>query len=225
MLSAHTLKAKTRERLGSRYAQRERAAGRLPGVVYGHGQAPVAISLDAKETLRYLYQGEKVFTIEITGESKGQTVILKDLQFDYLGTNIVHVDLSRVDLDEKIVANVHITLVGEAIGLKKAGAILTHPVTQIAVRCTVRTLPDNINVNISDLDLGGAIHARDAILPEGTELDSDPDAILATITQVKEEVVAAEATAVEGATGEPEVLTAKKEDPKAADDKAKKDKK
>ncbi|MBL8746792.1 MAG: 50S ribosomal protein L25, partial [Phycisphaerae bacterium] len=146
MVSAHTLKAQRRERLGSRYAKRDRSAGKLPAVLYGHGQPPVSIALEAKEALRYFHQGEKVFTIELSGEGKGQTVILKDLQFDYLGTNVVHVDLARVDLDEEITANVHVNLVGEAIGMKKAGAILTHPVTQIAIRCTVRTLPDHIDV-------------------------------------------------------------------------------
>lgn len=223
MLSAHTLKAQRRERLGSRYARRERAGGLLPGVVYGHGQAPVAITLNAKETLRYLHQGEKVFTIELAGEDKGQTVILKDLQFDYLGTNVVHVDLARVDLDEEITANVHIHLVGEAIGLKKAGAILTFPNKELRVRCTVRTLPDQVDLDISQLELGQSFHCRDIKLPPGITLAEDPDAIVVAITVVKEEVVAAEATAVEGGA-QPEVITAKKEEGKegaAAGDKAK----
>lgn len=223
MLSAHTLKAQPRERLGSRYARRDRSNGRLPAVLYGHGQPPVSISLDAREALRFFHQGEKVFTIDLAGEGAGQTVILKDLQFDHLGTNVVHVDLARVDLDEEIVANVHINLVGEAVGLKKAGAILTHPNTQIAIRCTVRTLPDHIDVDISGLDMNQEVKARDARLPAGITLASDPDAILAAISEVKEEVVVAEAAAVEGAPAEPEVITAKKEEPaEAAGDKGEK---
>lgn len=216
MVSAHTLKAQRRERLGSRYAKRDRAAGRLPAVLYGHGQPPVSIALEAKEALKFFHQGEKVFTIELSGEGKGQTVILKDLQFDYLGTNVVHVDLARVDLDEEITANVHVSLVGEAIGLKKAGAILTHPITQIAIKCTVRTLPDHIDVDISNLDMNQEIKARDVKLTGSFKLASDPDAVLAAISEVKEEVVVAEAVAVEGAAAGPEVITAKKEDPAAA---------
>lgn len=228
MVSAHTLKAQRRERLGSRYAKRDRSAGKLPAVLYGHGQPPVSIALEAKEALRYFHQGEKVFTIELSGEGKGQTVILKDLQFDYLGTNVVHVDLARVDLDEEITANVHVNLVGEAIGMKKAGAILTHPVTQIAIRCTVRTLPDHIDVEITNLDMNQEIKARDVKLTGNFKLASDPDAILAAISEVKEEVVVAEAAAVEGAAAGPEVITAKKDEagaagaaPPAAGDKAK----
>lgn len=211
MLSAHTLKAQRRERLGSRYARRDRAKGGLPAVLYGHGQQPVAISLEAREALRYFHQGEKVFTIELSGESKGQTVILKDLQFDYLGTNVVHVDLARVDLDEKIVANVHLNLVGEAEGMKKAGAILTHPITQVSIHCTVRTLPDHLDVDVSNLDMNQQIKASEVKLPQGITLASDPDAIVAAISEVKEEVVVAEAAAVEGAPAQPEVITAKKE--------------
>jgi large subunit ribosomal protein L25 len=213
MLSAHTLKAQPRQRLGSRYAQRDRSMGRLPAVLYGHGQKPVAISLETREALRYFHQGEKVFTIELPGETKGQTVILKDLQFDYLGTNVVHVDLARVDLDEEITANVHINLVGDPIGLKHAGAILTHPITQIAIRCTVRTLPDHLDVEISHLDMNHEVKAREVKLPSGMKLVSDPDAVVAAISEVKEEVVVAEAAAVEGAPAEPEVITAKKEVP------------
>ncbi len=216
MVSAHTLKAQRRERLGSRYAKRDRTAGRLPAVLYGHGQPPVSISLEAKEALRFFHQGEKVFTIELSGEGKGQTVILKDLQFDYLGTNVIHVDLARVDLDEEIVANVHVNLVGEAVGLKKAGAILTHPITQIAIKCTVRTLPDHIDVEITNLDMNQEIKARDVKLPGTFTLASDPDAILAAISEIKEEVVAAEATAVEGGAAGPEVITAKKDEAGAA---------
>lgn len=215
MLSAHTLKAQRRERMGSRYARRDRASGRLPAVLYGHGQAPVSISLDAREALRFFHEGEKVFTIDLAGEGSGQTVILKDLQFDHLGTNVVHVDLARVDLDEEITANVHINLVGEAVGLKHAGAILTHPITQIAIRCTVRTLPDHLDVEISHLDMNQEVKARDVKLPAGMKLVSDPDAVVAAVSEVKEEVVVAEATAVEGAPAEPEVITAKKEEPGA----------
>lgn len=228
MLSSHSLTVHSRDKVGSRYAQRERAKGMLPAVVYGHGQAPRAVSLDRKQALRYFNTGEKVFTVDIPGEPKGQTVILKDVQFDYLGTNPVHVDLARVDLDEKITAKVHIRLTGEAIGLKKAGAILTHPNTSLTVRCTVRTLPDHFDVDVSNLDMDQAIHVRDIKLPAGIELAEDADAIVAAVSAVKEEVVAAEAaTAAEGTPAQPEVITAKKEDPKAEEgaDKGKKEKK
>lgn len=212
MISSHTLTVHSREKLGSRYARRERAAGRLPAVLYGHGEQPVSISLDARQALRYFHSGEKVFTLDMPGESKGQTVILKDLQFDHLGTNVVHVDLARVDLNEEIEANVHIRLVGDAVGMKKANTILTHPTVTISIRCTVATLPDSIEVNIASLDVGESIHAREVSLPAGVSLLSDPEAVVAAVNTVKEEVVAAEATAVEGEPAQPEVITERKKE-------------
>lgn len=212
MISSHTLTVHPREKLGSRYARRERASGRLPAVLYGHGAAPVSISLDAREALRYFHSGEKVFTLDLPGESKAQTVILKDLQFDYLGTNVVHVDLARVDLNEEIEANVHIRLVGDPVGLKKANTILTHPTVDIAIQCTVATLPEHIEVHIGQLDVGQSIHAREVVLPEGVKLLSDPEAVVAAVNMVKEEVVAAEATEVEGEAAQPEVITERKKE-------------
>lgn len=221
MLSAHTLSIFPRERTGSRYARREREAGKLPGVLYGHGQAPVSISLDAREALRYFHQGEKVFTIELSGESKAQTVMLKDLQFDYLGTNVVHVDLARVDINEEIEATVPLRFVGEAIGLKKAGAMMTHPIVALEVRCTVATLPDHIDVNIADLDLGHSIHASEIALPEGVTLVGDSDAAVVSISVTKAEEATAEGAVVAGEAGQPEVITERKKE--EGDKKDKKD--
>lgn len=217
MNTTHSLKTHPRPRLGSRYSARERAAGRLPAVVYGHGRDPVSISLDAKEALKHIRAGEKVFSLELPGEGS-QTVILKDLQFDYLGTNVIHADMARVDLNETIEVHVPIRLVGEAIGLKKAGAILTHPMSTLSVMCKVKDVPDFIDVPIADLDLDQTIHARDVKLPEGFELVTDDDAVVAAISAVKEQVVVAEAAAVGTEAAQPEVITEKKKEGEGAKD-------
>jgi len=223
MISSHQLAVQPRERTGSRYAQRERAAGRLPAILYGHGKDPVPLSLDAKQTLGFLHSGEKIFSIEVSGEGE-QTVMLKDLQFDYLGNNVIHVDLARVNLNEEIESNVPIRLVGEAIGLKHAGAMLTHPTTELHVRCTVATLPDSIEVDVTELDLGGTIHAGKIALPESVTLAGDPEAALATITMSKAQIsedAEAEATEVESGAAEPEVITEKKESADGGDNEGK----
>ncbi len=215
MISSHKLTVHKRERTGSRYSQRERAAGRLPAVLYGHGQAPVSISLDAKEALRFFHDGEKVFSIDLEGEQAGQTVMLKDLQFDYLGTNVVHVDLTRVDINESIEANVPVHFHGDAVGLKTANTILVHPTSELHVRCTVATLPDSIVAEIGGVEAGSALHAGQLQLPEGVELLTDPDAVVAQVNIVKEEVEEPEGEAAEvGAEGaaEPEVIGEKKAD-------------
>lgn len=209
MKVAHVLQVEARNKIGSRYAKRERAAGRLPAVMYGHGQPPTHVTVSAHEAIRYIEGGERVFTVQQKG-LKDETVILKDLQFDYLGTNIVHLDLARVSLDEKIESKVPVKLVGESVGLKKAGAILLHPTPLVTLRCTVLALPDHVDVDITQLDVGHAVSAAEIKLPAGVELASDPHDIVAAIQITKEEVATAEATAVDGAPAQPEVITAKK---------------
>ncbi|MFZ4573900.1 MAG: 50S ribosomal protein L25 [Phycisphaerales bacterium] len=214
------LKAKSREKLGSRYSQRVRAAGGLPAVVYGHGEAPLPITLDAKEAITYMEKGEKVFRLDLPGAKtadEGQIVLLRDLQFDYLGTNIVHADFARVDLNERVHTRVPIHLIGEAIGLKQAGAILIHPVSEIEIECLVLEIPDFIEVRVDDLDVGHGITAGQVTLPnENMKLITDSHGMVAQIV-VQAEVVSAEATTAAAGSAEPEVLTAKKpEDGKAA---------
>lgn len=213
MQTSHTLKALKRERIGSRYAARERAAGRLPAVIYGHGVDPLHVSLDAKEALRYFHDGERVFGLAVEGGKGDETVLLKDLQFDYLGNNVVHADLMRVDLNEVIEAHVHLNFVGEAVGLKSAGAIMTHPNTALTIKCTVAALPDHIDVDVAGLGVGQSLHAGEVTLPEGVELAMDADAVIASISMVKEMEETGEAAGA-GEGAQPEVITEKKQDDK-----------
>lgn len=213
------LSAEKRERLGTRYAKRDRAAGRLPAVVYGHGREPLSVSLDAKEAINHINKGEKVFRLDFPGNKEAdemQMVLLKEVQFDYLGSNIVHADFARVDLNERVKTHVHVKLMGEPVGLKTAGNMLMHPVTELEIECRVVDLPDHVEVDISELDLGGMISAAQVKLPAADmKLITDPHAvvaqiILAGVTKTAEE----ETVAAEGAA-QPEVITAKKPEEEA----------
>jgi large subunit ribosomal protein L25 len=219
MQSKHTLEVQRRERTGSRYAKRDREAGRLPAILYGHGVAPVSLSLHAKDATKFFQSGERIFTIELKEEGVTQMVFLKDLQFDYLGTNIVHVDLTRVDLEEEIESQVPIHLIGEAPGAKAHGAVVVTPVMSLTVRCKVADLPDHIDVDISEVNVGDAVHARSVALPSGINLESDPDDILYSVeVHVVEEEPTAEAEAVEAEDAEPEVITERKKEGEEGED-------
>lgn len=210
--NAPALNVETREKLGSRYCQRLRKSGKLPGVVYGHKQDPLAISIDAKQAMDLITKGEKVFRLDFAGAKgeKDQMVLLKDLQFDYLGTNVVHCDFSRVDLNERVVTRVPVHLIGEAPGLKQVGAIMMHPTNEIEVECMVLEIPDYVEVSIGELTEGHAITAGDIKLPSASmKLKTDSHAIIAQIL-VQTEAPAAEATAAATGAAEPEVITAKK---------------
>ncbi len=213
MQAKHTLEVQPRERTGSRYARRSRAAGRLPCVVYGHGQDPLHIETDHKKAMRFFESGERVFDLAMQGESSTQMVLLKDLQFDYLGTNVVHCDLVRVDLDEVVESNVHLHFVGSAKGLKHAGAILTHSVTELHVACKVRNLPEEIRVDITELDVEHPLLVRDVPLPDGMELKSEGDVVVAiiSITKAEAEPTAEGAEVDADAAAQPEVITERKD--------------
>ena len=214
--STPVLSASKRERLGTRYSQREREQGRLPIVVYAKGTEPLSLSVDARETKRFINKGEKIFRMDLAGVFDKQTVLLKDVQFDYLGTEIVHADFAKVSLTDRIRARVPIHLVGEAPGLKQAGAILMHPTNEVVVECVVTELPEFIEVSLGTLDVGHAITAGEISLPgKGMKMITDKHAILAQIL-IQAEVVVAEATAVAADGATPEVLTAKKEGEAAA---------
>ncbi len=198
-----------RDRVGTRYARRVREQGGVPASVYGHGEKPESITIDRKTTWNRIQGGERVFTLRL-GQAAEQTVLLKDIQFDYLGTNLIHVDFARVDLNETVEVHVHVNLKGDCIGLKTAGAILLHPTSEITVSCRVTDIVDHIDVDISALEVGKTVQAGDVPLPTGMTLASDPHDVLATI-QVKAEVEAVgEQAAVEGEGAEPEVITERK---------------
>ncbi|MEC9374327.1 MAG: 50S ribosomal protein L25 [Planctomycetota bacterium] len=209
-----TLTATRRERVGSSHSRRLRSAGRLPAIVYGHGEKPAAIHIDAKEAIRHVEAGEKVFNIQFDGEGAAKTVLLKDIQFDYLGDNIVHADFTLVDLDERVEVSLPVHLKGEAKGLKTVGAILIHPTSEVTVECRVSDIIEYINLDVSELEAGDALHASDLNLPPDFTLVSDEDEVLAAIQIKAEEEAEGEEALAEGEAAEPEVITERKAEEK-----------
>ncbi|MFG0282821.1 MAG: 50S ribosomal protein L25 [Phycisphaerales bacterium JB039] len=209
--NAPVLSANKRERVGSRYARRLREAGRLPAVVYGHGQAPVAIEVDARDALSHIHKGEKVFQFALDGANQPDLLLLKELQYDYLGSGIVHADFTRVNLDERVTTRVHIRMIGDAEGLKHAGTVMMHPATEIEIECTLRNMPDEIEADVSHLGVGDSLTAGEVKLPlETMKLISDPEMVLAHITHGKTMAAGEEEVTVEGGA-EPEVITERKD--------------
>ncbi|MEM9082238.1 MAG: 50S ribosomal protein L25 [Planctomycetota bacterium] len=212
MLSKHTLELEKRERTGSRYAARVRAEGKLPAVVYGHKEEPVPVAIEEKIIMKYLHAGERIFSAKIDA-GKEETVLVKDLQYDYLGTNVIHCDFERVDLDEQIESHVHIKHVGEAPGSKRAGAVFVHPMETLHVRCSVRNLPEDIEVDISELQAGEMIAVKDVTLPEGVIAIDAPERRVCAVTFTNADASAnAEGEAVESEAAAPETTVQKSDD-------------
>lgn len=212
-VTAPVLSTSGRERLGTRYARRFRSQGRLPAVVYGHKREPVAITLDAKAAVGHIKGGERVFRLGLPGESAEQYVLLKALQYDYLGSDIVHADFVRVDLNERVRTKVPVHLTGDAIGLKTAGAVLIHPTTDVEIECAVASIPEFVEVGVGHLDVGQSFTAGSLTLPDPSmKLVTDPHAILAQIILQVEEKVAEEAAVATDAAAEPELIKKEKKE-------------
>ena len=107
-----TIQAMQRDRVGTRYSRRLRQEGKLPAVIYGHGSDPMSIVVNSKETLALLHHGAHVLNIAVEGGDT-ETCLVKDLQFGYLGDDVIHVDFARVNLDETVQVLVRLELVGE----------------------------------------------------------------------------------------------------------------
>jgi len=179
-----TLSAQQRERHGSRYAQRLRKSGRLPAVVYGHGSDPVSISVDEKETLKHLHGGGHVFNLEIDGGA-AETCLVKDLQFGYLGDNVIHIDFARVNLDEKVRVNMTLDFHGTPAAAKKGGSITVHDLNELEIECTVRNMPDSLRIDLEEFD--EIVHVSDLKLPDGVEAITPGDTLVLHVQAPKGE--------------------------------------
>ena len=179
MAKTKLLKAEIRERTGTNTVQKVRKEGRIPAIVYGHKKTPVAISLDAHNFVEVLHHGHRLLDIQIN--KKKEKTIVKDLQYDYLGKNIIHADLMRVDITEAIKVNVPIELKGAntAKGTHEGGIIEEHA-DNLEIECKATDIPETIVVWVKDVGVGDALHASDITLPEGVKLLSPPETLLVT---------------------------------------------
>src|SRR5438552_18660662 len=121
--------AKPRSELGTRANKRLRSAGLLPGVIYGHKEAVVPVTLPKKEVSNYLAKGAHVFDVALDGKS--EKVLVKEVQYDHLGIEVIHVDFARVSLDEKVEVTVPIELKGEPKDAE--GGVLQQIISQLEV--------------------------------------------------------------------------------------------
>jgi large subunit ribosomal protein L25 len=198
------LKAEVRNEVGTKYAARLRRAGKLPAIVYGHGAEPVAVSLDLHNFAELLRRGHRLFDVK-TGKTS-ETLLVKDLQYDHLGKDIIHVDMVRVDLTETVRVTVPIELKGTAKGAHEGGIVDEH-LDHLEIECKAGEIPEVIPVSIKELGVGDAIHARDIELPEGMKLATSPETLVLTCHLV----AAAKSTEEleEGMPSAPEVITEK----------------
>ena len=175
MAEVLVLKAQIRDGSGSKNSTALRKKGMIPAVVYGHKEKPVSIAVSQRDFLASLLRGSRLFDVETAG--KQEKLLIKDVQYDHLGKDVIHADFMRVDLTEKIKISVPIELKGTAKGAADGGIVDQH-LAQLEVECMVTSIPDAIVISIKELGVGDSIHAADIKLPAGVTLATDPAAIV-----------------------------------------------
>lgn len=198
-----TLHADRREARGARANERLRKTGKLPGVIYGHGEQPENVAVVTHDLAGLIKHGQQLVQLDLGGQTK--PVLIKEVQFDHLAATPIHVDFMRVDLTEQVTVTVPLEFRGTPAGIQEGGVFDTM-LADLSIRCLVTEIPDSIRVNVGDLHLGSMLHVRDLQLPANMTTDESPEAIVCAVrAKSTEEAIA---PAAEGAElAEPEIIT------------------
>jgi len=192
-------------------ARRVRRDGKVPAVLYGAGKEAVAVSLDPRQVSRILHSAtghNTIFDLALDGGERAKAMIV-DWQYEPIKGALLHIDLKRIAMDQKLTVLVPIVLKGEAAGVKQQGGILEQLLREVEIECLPGDIPTAIDVDISHLVFGKVLRVTD--LPQDARLKvlTDGNQPVAHVTAVKEEVAATpEAVAAEAAAApaEPEVI-------------------
>jgi large subunit ribosomal protein L25 len=224
-----TIAAEPRTLRGKNEARRLRAAGSAPAVVYGVGKDALAVAVNPKEMVKILRSktGHNTIFHLAVRDGENTPVMIVDWQRDPVKGNILHVDMKRIDLTQRLIVKVPVHTLGEPEGVKLQGGLHEVITREIEVECLPNEIPDELTIDVSKLTLGQSVRASDVVLPGSARLVSPADAVISHIVAMKaEEVVApvAGAEVAPAAGAEPEVIKKgkKDEEDEAADDKKKK---
>jgi large subunit ribosomal protein L25 len=202
---AEVLNVKERPDHGKRESRRLRRDGAIPAILYGHKEASVALAVSSDEMAAVVRHGGRV--VELKGVVN-EKALIRELQWDTFGTEVLHVDLTRVSEHERVTVQVTLELRGQAPGAK-AGGLVELLLHELEIDCEALSIPEKIEVNVKDLEIGSDIKASDLKLPPGVTLLTDPETMVVHCVEPVSEEEFAEA---EAGTAEPEVIGRKAED-------------
>ncbi|HXI03349.1 MAG TPA: 50S ribosomal protein L25 [Candidatus Saccharimonadales bacterium] len=213
MITDIKVMAKAREIEGRKASRKLARLGLVPGVLYGGRRAPVKFQMDPRGLDAILHGASSsttLFNFEIEGLEKPVVTIIKDLQHDPLTGNVIHADLFRISMDQEIHVKVAIHLTGVSRGVKQQGGVLDFVCRAVEISCLPAEIPERIELDVSELDLGHSIKVGDIKFSDKVTVLTDPSTPVATVlapaaekAAAAEEEVAAAATAE---AAEPEVI-------------------
>jgi large subunit ribosomal protein L25 len=200
-----TIEAELRTEFGKGAARRTRRAGRVPGVVYGHGAETKHVTLPGHELMLALKTQNALIRLEGL-KGKSSLALPKAVQRDPIKGFIEHVDLIEVRRGEKVTVEIPIRTTGEVF----PGGLLDQQLVQLSVEAEATHLPDGIDIDVTGMEIGTSVHATDLALPQGSSLVTDPEALVLhvvaqpTAEQIEAEIGEAVPEAVEGVPAAPE---------------------
>ena len=209
-MASASLSAEMRSDTGKGVARKLRAAGRTPGVVYGHAREAQSLSVDAKELgklLSTIAAGSTVVELGLNGATT--KTLIREIQRHPFKKVIMHVDFQELVAGEKVTVNVPLVFVGVPEGVRLSGALLEQILHSVEVLVDPSSIPNHIDVNVEHLAMGHSLHIRDLELPKGVEVLSEEGATICAVIAPR---AAVEAAAVEPGAPEPELIRKAKED-------------
>jgi len=202
---ADSLNVTLRQEHGKRRIRRLRSSGKTPAVLYGHGKDSISLSVPTSDLMGCMRHGTRLF--ELQGGAS-DTALLRDVQWDPFGLEVLHIDLVRVSADQRIDTTLTVEFRGVAPGVSQGGVVeqLLH---EVSVNCSVSSIPDKLELNINSLELGQSFTAADLSLPDGAVMLTPDEKIIIQCVepQTDEDEVSAGSDSVE-----PEVIGKKDED-------------
>lgn len=215
-----SLEASMRQRTGKEGARRLRRAGAIPAVVYGRGRKPVAVAVESRalRTALHTHAGTNVLIdldIRVDGAADRQLVVIKELQRDIFSHEVIHVDFQAISLEETLEAHVPVILVGTPRGVAEGGLLDQH-LREVVVECLPTQIPERLEVDVTGLRVGQAVHAGDLKMPEGVTLLTPPGDVVATVLAPRVEEAPAAPPAAEAAAPIPEAVAGEKSAEKGA---------
>ena len=186
------LNVESRTTVGKGPARALRREGKIPAVLYGPKSEPVMLTVDSRALETVLKKGpggQSLMRLKIeNGDQTQRTVMLKELQVHPLSREMIHADFYEIDMNRKIRVNVPVITSGKSIGVEMGG-LLQIIRRELEVLCLPMEIPESIEINTTDLDIGDSVHVEEVVLPEGVEIPAEVNFTVVTVLSPKKEVV------------------------------------
>jgi len=224
------LDVELRKEIGKSKVNDIRQAGFIPAVVYREGKESLPIKMSHKLFYGLLHQypiENALINLNVKDDKKtnARSCLIKEIQYGPVDGNILHVDFNEISLTKVIKVSVPVAAKGECVGVKQEGGSLEHILWEVEVECLPTDIPKEIEVDVSNLKMGGGIHVKDLKIPSGVKVLNDPEALVLSVATPMKEEVPVEAPVEGEVSQEPEVIKEKKEVPeeKAGQEEGKKE--